>query len=180
MPDGTKIEMDAATRVEIPAGYNRADRVVRLVSGKATFDVVHNAERPFRVEVDAVRVEDIGTRFTIEKTADSIRVSVVAGRIAFVQTRTGETRELGAGDRYSVAAGVDSMRFNDTPVAEILAALEKHSGRKIVLSEASLAGRKLTVHLDGESLENSLRIICASLDLEYTLKAGVYVLDKKK
>lgn len=180
LPDGTKMELAPATRLEVPVGYNQGGRTLRLVSGKASFAVVHNPERPFRVETDGVWVEDIGTKFIIEKTADSVRVKVDEGRVAFLQTRTGQSRQLGAGDSLSVYTGADSMRFNDTPVAEILAALERQSGRKIVLSDASLGGRKLTVHLDGESLENSLRTICASLNLEYTLKAGVYVLDKKK
>jgi ferric-dicitrate binding protein FerR (iron transport regulator) len=180
LPDGTTVELDGATRLEIPAGYDRGTRNLRLVSGKASFDVVHNPARPFRVDAGAVRVEDVGTKFTLENSADTVRLSVAEGRVAFWQTKTGEKRELGAGESLSVYSGMDSMRFNNTPVAEILAALERHSGRKIELSDNTFAGRKLTINLDGESLENSLRIICASLDLEYTLKAGVYVLDKKK
>lgn len=179
LPDGTKMELEPATQMEIPPGYNRGSRTLRLVSGKASFDVVHN-ERPFSVETDGVRVEDLGTKFTIERTADSVRVKVSEGRISFVQIRTGESRELRAGESISVYAAVDSMRFNDTPLVDILATLERHSGRKILLNDGSFAGKRLTLNLNGESLENSLRIICASLNLDYTLKAGVYVLDKKK
>jgi len=180
LPDGTKMALDPATRMEVPAGYNRGDRRLRLVSGKASFDVAHIAERPFLVEADGVRVEDIGTQFTIEKTADSVRVNVSSGKVAFVLIQTGETRQLAAGESLSVYAGADSMRFTNTPLADILTTLERHSGRKIVLNDGSFAGKRLTLNLNGESLENSLRIICTSLNLEYTLKAGVYVLDKKK
>ena len=180
LPDGTKMALDPATRMEVPAGYNRGDRRLRLVSGRASFDVAHIAARPFLVEADGVRVEDIGTQFTIERTVDSVRVNVSSGKVAFVLIQTGETRQLGAGESLSVYAGADSMRFNDTPLADILSTLERHSGQKIQLNDASFAGKRLTLNLNGETLENSLRIICASLNLEYTLKAGVYVLDKKK
>jgi transmembrane sensor len=166
--------------MEVAAGFDKSARTVRLVNGKASFDVVHIAELPFRVETGTVRIEDIGTRFTVEKTADSVRVAVLEGRIAFMRLKTGESRQLGAGDSLAVGTEVDSMQFKDTPVAVVLAALEKQSGKKIVLSDPSLAGKKLTINLDGESLENSLRVICASLNLEYTLKAGVYILDKQK
>jgi len=180
LPDGTKVGLEPATRMEVAAGFDKGARTVRLVNGKAVFDVAHIAERPFRVETDGVRVEDIGTKFTMEKTADSVRVDVSSGKVAFVLIQTGETRQLGAGASLSVYIGADSMRFNDTPLADILTTLERHSGRKIQLNDASFAGKRLTLNLNGESLENSLRIICASLNLEYTLKAGVYVLDKKK
>lgn len=180
LPDGTKVDLEPATRMEVAAGFDRGARTVRLLNGKAFFDVAHIAKRPFRVETDGVRVEDIGTKFTIEKTADSVRVNVAEGRVAFVLIQTGESRELGPGGSLSVYTGVDSMRFNDTPLADILTTLERHSGRKILLNDTSFAGKRLTLNLNGESLENSLRIICASLNLEYTLKAGVYVLDKKK
>jgi transmembrane sensor len=180
LPDGTKMELEPSTKMEIPSGYNRAFRALRLVSGKASFEVVHDSLRPFSVETDGVRVEDLGTKFTMEKTADSVRVHVTEGRVAFVQIRTGEKRELGAGESLSVYTGADSLRFSDAPLADILSTLERHSGQKIQLNDASFAGKRLTLNLNGETLENSLRIICASLNLEYTLKAGVYVLDKKK
>jgi len=180
LPDGTKVLLEPATRMEVADGYTNGTRTVRLLGGKAVFTVVHLADRPFRVETDAVRVEDIGTRFAVEKTADSVRVKVEEGRVAFVQLKTGESRQLGAGDSLSVYTGEDSMRFSNVPVAEVLAALEKHSGKKIMLSDASLAGKKINVNLTGESLENSLRVICASLGLEYTYKDGVYVLANKK
>jgi transmembrane sensor len=180
LPDGTKVLLDSATRLEVVDGYDKGSRTVRLLRGKADFTVAHIADRPFRVEADAVRVEDIGTRFVVEKTADSVRVKVMEGRVAFVKIKTGESRQLRAGDSLSVYTGEDSMRFTNVPVVEVLAALEKHSGKKIVLSDTSLAGKKLNVNLNGESLENSLRVICASLNLEYTFKDGVYVLAKKK
>jgi transmembrane sensor len=180
LPDGTKVLLDTATRVEVVDGYAKGVRTVRLLRGKAVFTVAHLADRPFRVETDAVRVEDIGTRFVVEKTVDSVRVAVMEGRVAFVQIKTGQSRQLGAGDSLSVYTGKDSMLFTNAPVAEVLAALEKHSGKRIVLSDTTLAGKKLNVNLNGESLENSLRVICASLNLEYTFKGGVYVLAKKK
>jgi len=180
LPDGTKVELEPVTHMIVAEGFDKGPRTVRLVSGKASFDVAHIAERPFRVEADGVRVEDIGTKFTIEKTADSVRVNVTEGRVAFLLVQSGESRQLGPGESLSVYTGADSMRFNNAPLADILATLERHSGQKIQLNDASFAGKRLTLNLNGETLENSLRVICASLNLEYTLKAGVYVLDKKK
>jgi transmembrane sensor len=180
LADGTKVILQSHTRMEVESGFNGSTRTVRLVTGKASFDVVHMADRPFIVDLDAARIVDIGTSFTVEKTVDSLRITVSAGRIAFIVKKTGASREMSAGDSLTLYTGMDSLRFANAPLTEILTALEKQSGRRIQLTDGSFAQRRLTLNLDGESLENSLRVICASLNLEYTLKEGVYVLEKKK
>jgi hypothetical protein len=53
----------------------------RLESGRARFHVVHDPRRRFRVEVGAVSVEDLGTRFTLEKQGARARVTVEEGRV---------------------------------------------------------------------------------------------------
>ncbi|GGB21107.1 FecR family protein [Puia dinghuensis] len=195
LPDGSTMVLQSQTRIEVAPGYNTTGRTVILVSGKAHFDVAHQQQRPFRVDMDAASVQDIGTSFTIEKTADSIAVSVSDGRIAFLAKKTGGSREIPAGGSICLYTGVqrngeiretsptipiaDSLRFDNAPLSEILAALEKHSGKQIRLTDMQFAQKRLTVHLDGESLENALQVICASLNLEYTIKDGAYVLKKR-
>jgi transmembrane sensor len=180
LADGTRVILQPQTRMEVEPGFNGAARTVRLVIGKASFDVVHMASRPFVVDMDGVKVEDIGTSFTLEKTVDSLRIAVSAGRIAVTQKKAGVSREMNAGDSFTLYTGMDSLRFDNAPLLEILAALEKRSGKRIQLTDGSVAQKRLTLNLDGESLESSLRVICASLNLEYALKEGVYVLEKKK
>ena len=61
--------------------------VVGLVRGRARFDVKHDPSRVFRVEAGNVTVEDLGTRFTLERitTGDEhVRVAVEAGRVLVV------------------------------------------------------------------------------------------------
>ncbi|HMI63907.1 MAG TPA: FecR domain-containing protein, partial [Puia sp.] len=137
----------------------------------------------FRVDMDAVSVTDIGTTFTINRTKEKIEVSVASGRVAFIIKQTGESREISAGDSlvYYVPEKRfgGSGRFIDSPLEEVIAALEKSSGKKITLGDGIPGQKRLTIDIRGESVENSLKIICASLDLEYIENNGGYILKKK-
>jgi transmembrane sensor len=71
------------------------------------------------------------------------------------------------------------LRFDNTPLSQVLPALEKLFGKQILLNDTLAAQKRLTLNLGGESLESALQVICASLDLEYVLKDGKYVLEKR-
>jgi transmembrane sensor len=196
LPDGSSVSLQPETRLERLPGYNKSSRGLKLVSGTAIFDVVRLVDKPFHVDMDGAEVRDIGTRFRIEKTADSIRVAVESGRIAFVPVQTGDIREVGAGGAISLYTdarhggelhveagggdfGEDSLKFDNTPLTQILEALARQSGKKIVLRDVVAGQKRLTLHLNGESLESALRVICASVNLEYRLEGGEYVLKKR-
>lgn len=84
LPDGSRIELDTATRIEVT--YYRRRREVRLLEGQAMFSVAADPARPFRVEVEPLRVTVVGTRFSMRHTPamtgdDQARVAVEAGRV---------------------------------------------------------------------------------------------------
>ena len=195
LPDGSTVDINPQTRIRVAHEFNKADRTVILEAGEAHFAVVHQAERPFVVDVDAVSVTDIGTDFTVRKTKDSIKVTVTGGTVAFIKKETGETRELSAGSSlvYYVAenrfgnikatdtgmSAASHLNFDNAPLSEVITALQKASGKQISLDDVSIAEKRLTVHLEGESFDNAIKIICASLNLEYTENEGSYVLRNK-
>ena len=91
LPDGSRIELDTATRIEVT--YYRHRREVHLLEGQAMFSVVADPARPFRVEVEPLRVTVVGTRFSMRHTPamagdDQARVAVEAGRV-LVEARPG-------------------------------------------------------------------------------------------
>jgi transmembrane sensor len=195
LPDGSTMVLLAQTRVRLEPGYNQTGRTVALVSGSARFDVSHKAQQPFTVDMGDVSVRDIGTSFTIERTTDSISVKVSEGKVAFTRVQTGETQELSAGSstcfytaghRFGeirtmdrTGSDADSLRFDNAPLSDVITALQKATGKKIVLNDTSMAAQRLTVHLGGESFDNALKTICASLHLEYTVTDGEYILKSK-
>jgi transmembrane sensor len=70
--------------------------VIQISRGGGRFEVARNPERVFRVEAGDVAVEVLGTRFSVERLDEQVRVAVERGR---VQVLSGLGRsELGAGE----------------------------------------------------------------------------------
>jgi transmembrane sensor len=79
LADGTRMELNTDTRVR--TDVTTARRVVTLESGEAYFDVVHDASRPFTVYAGNRRITDLGTKFSVFRNGDDVRVTVREGRV---------------------------------------------------------------------------------------------------
>ncbi|HEY2010475.1 MAG TPA: FecR domain-containing protein [Rhizomicrobium sp.] len=84
LADGTQVELDANTRLH--AELTGKSRTVTLDSGEAYFDVAHDARRPFTVYAGNRRITDIGTKFSVFRNGDDVRVVVKEGRVKIEQT----------------------------------------------------------------------------------------------
>lgn len=115
LPDGSILTLDAQSRVAM--AYYAARRSVRLLEGAAFFEVAHQPECPFAVDVPRdpaaaglpgdVRITVLGTRFGVERgVGGAVRVQVESGRVR-VETLGGagqpvRARDLGAGDDWQI------------------------------------------------------------------------------
>jgi transmembrane sensor len=79
LADGTQVELNTNTRLH--ADVTAAARTVMLDSGEAYFDVVHDASRPFTVIAGNRRITDIGTKFSVFRNGDDVRVTVREGKV---------------------------------------------------------------------------------------------------
>lgn len=181
LPDGTTMVLQPQTRLQLLRSYNKTDRTVILQSGTVYFDVAHDTRLPFTVDLGTASVKDIGTTFTVARTTDSISVAVTSGKIAFIEKSTGETRELAAGGSLClytttghsgelkvISTGGNSLRFDNAPLGEVLDALQRQFGKKVALEDTAMAQKRSTLHLDGESFDDCVKTICATLSLEST------------
>jgi transmembrane sensor len=82
LEDGTVISLGAASRIRVAMSDRR--REVSLLRGQAFFSVAHDASRPFFVKAGATQVRVVGTKFDVTYGADSVRVSVLEGRVDVV------------------------------------------------------------------------------------------------
>jgi transmembrane sensor len=83
LADGSQIELNTNTRLH--AEVTKMGRIVTLESGEAYFDVVHDAERPFTVNAGNKRITDLGTKFSVFRKDDDVRVVVQEGRVQVEQ-----------------------------------------------------------------------------------------------
>ena len=192
LPDGSTVVLNPQTRIRLTHSYSTTARTVILSEGEAYFEVSRQEQLPFVVDMDGASVKDLGTSFSVQKTPDSIKVLVSAGKVAFIDKGTGESREISAGSSLclyttqhhfgelrstGLADSIDkSLQFFNSPLSEVITVLQKVSGKKILINDTAIRQKKLTAHLGGESFDNAIKIICASLNLEYDEKDGIYLL----
>jgi transmembrane sensor len=66
---------------KLRASVTAKSRIVTLETGEAYFDVVHDAARPFTVLAGNRRITDLGTKFSVFRKDDDVRVVVQQGQV---------------------------------------------------------------------------------------------------
>lgn len=108
LADGSRlvVNTDSALR----AAVNRTDRTVWLDRGEAYFEVAHDARHPFVIQAGDHRVTVLGTRFSVRRDGDAVRVTVLEGRVRVEDAKTdgGTAAIVTAGD-VAVARGASLL-----------------------------------------------------------------------
>lgn len=83
--DGTKIWLNADSRLEFPRTFRKNERRV-VLDGEAFFEVAHNPEKPFIIELDKGTIRVLGTSFNVRAYAneETVETSVATGKVAFI------------------------------------------------------------------------------------------------
>jgi ferric-dicitrate binding protein FerR (iron transport regulator) len=86
LPDGTGVWLNAASSITYPTTFTGSSREV-VISGEAYFEVAQESARPFRVKVNDMAVEVLGTHFNINSYADeaSIQTTLLEGSVKVVK-----------------------------------------------------------------------------------------------
>ena len=153
LADGSRLELNTNTRVH--ASVTASRRIVTLDAGEAYFDVVHDANRPFVVYAGNRRITDLGTKFSVFRNGDDVRVTVREGRVKVeilgqgsaavpvvadggheVVTKGNETLILAKPDTeiandLSWRNGI--LVFRDQPLAEAAEQFNRYNARQIVV-----------------------------------------------
>ncbi len=81
LSDGTRVFLNAGSKLYFPAEFSTNSREVRL-EGEAFFEVAHDAKKPFHVTIENQRVEVLGTSFNINcYEKNSIKTTLITGRV---------------------------------------------------------------------------------------------------
>jgi len=97
--DGTQVTLNTASAIRV--NLLPGERRIELERGEAFFDVARDPHRPFVVYAGRRRIIAVGTRFSVLRTGESLRVVVTDGRV-----RIEEADKLGH-DTGSGAKSVD-------------------------------------------------------------------------
>ncbi|MEA4919245.1 FecR family protein [Proteiniphilum sp.] len=82
LTDGTKVWLNSKSRLVFPRSFDGRQRVVQLY-GEGFFEVAHDPEHPFIVEVEPYSVKVKGTEFNVKAydTAETFETSLLSGSV---------------------------------------------------------------------------------------------------
>jgi transmembrane sensor len=168
LEDGSRVTLD--TRSQIAVEYEPKQRVVRLESGEALFEVAKDARRPFVVQAGDVRVRAVGTAFVVRRRSDDdIDVTVTKGTVdVWSKTRSQEAAvRISAGSATSLSGATLTpprdltvkqieqatdwksgvVDLNGRTLGEAAAEINRYNTRRVVISDARLAAQPLVGHV---------------------------------
>lgn len=159
LPDGTRVVLDAQSRVSIR--FDRGVRRVELANGRAQFQVA-SADVPFEVRAGDVVVHDIGTTFQVARQADGTHVALLDGQVSVrgrdetvVKTlargeaiRIGVDGDMGPVDRLEPAQTEGwthgHLVFRGERLADLLATMNRYAPVKIALADERLGELRIS------------------------------------
>lgn len=79
MVDGSKVTLNSGSQLRV--AVTGTERHVELEHGEAFFEVAHDPNRPFVVQAGKKRVIAVGTKFSVRREEDDVRVVVTEGKV---------------------------------------------------------------------------------------------------
>lgn len=69
LPDGSRVWLNAASSLRFPTAFTGNDRKIEI-TGEAYFEIAKNKNKPFKVSVNDMNIEVLGTHFNVMAYAD--------------------------------------------------------------------------------------------------------------
>src|SRR5699024_5122547 len=102
LADGTKVWLNAASTLRFPSAFPGDERRVEM-TGEAYFEIAEDAEKPFTVSVDGMKVNVLGTHFNIMAYDDEpvVKTTLLQGKVR-VEMEKGASALLQSGEQVVV------------------------------------------------------------------------------
>lgn len=127
LSDGTKVWLNAASRITYPTSFSEKTRTVSIV-GEAYFEVAKNARQPFVVKTPADQIVVLGTSFNVNAYPDErhSKTSLIEGSVMVnnVKMEPGQAYQNGkiniTNIEHDVAWRSGKIIFEDKSVPQIM------------------------------------------------------------
>lgn len=176
LADGSHLTLNTATRLRTTVTAKA--REVWLDRGEAFFDIAHDAKRPFVIHAGKQKVTVLGTKFSLFRDGDKLRVAVQEGRVqvqADEQSRpTVLTRDHAAlADAGNVLVTAQSPQqlsaslgwlqgrlvFNETSLAEAARQFNRYGKKQLVIKDDAAARIAIGGVFEASNVEAFARLL---------------------
>jgi transmembrane sensor len=188
--DGTKITLNADSKLRYPARFGEESREVYL-DGEAYFEVTHVTGKPFIVHSGNISTIDIGTKFNIKAFPNekNIIVSLEDGKVLvstkqkdkvkkeitltpaqqIIYNRENEASTIEPFDIQRTIGWKDNILiFDNEQLSDVLISLERYFGVKFEIADQSFASRLVKANFRNESLWTVVKVIEKATGLTHT------------
>ena len=198
LADGSIASVNTASRVAFAMQDTRRD--VKLEEGEAWFQVAHDKTRPFVVAAGDVRVQAVGTAFSVRRRDDGVDVLVTEGVVeAWVVGHESRRTRIAAGSMSFVADRSPSIAvseaiediertlawrsgelvLNGQTLSYAAAELNRYNKRKLVIDDAGLGDEALVGYFRTEQPEAFARAAGNMLDAEVRIEGDTIHLTRR-
>jgi len=196
LPDGSHVELNAASQIQFRAAGFDTLRAVTLV-GQAFFKI-RSDSHPFVVSTENARVRVLGTSFDVRARHQKTQVMVQTGKVAlqtlntpaenavvltpgqmsFVDKLAFPITPMAIDSIFIAAWRQQRLVFNNTPLAEIAAELQRVYDVEITIADQELQTLASTGTFEQQSVTEVLNSLCLALHLSYSGSKGKYVISR--
>ncbi|MNJ84784.1 fec operon regulator FecR [compost metagenome] len=189
--DGTDIQLAAHSSVELSAGYGKKNRSLTL-KGSGHFSVKHSEKLPFIIDAGPIHIKDLGTKFDVKTTEDTIYVRVEEG-IVVIYDNKGMKLTLHANEsaHYVISSGdlkldvlaenlkkqYKTILLDNQRLEDVVELLNKTYKVNIRIDNPVLKDCRITTEFLNEDLDTVLMVISQTLEVTIIKeKTNVYVI----
>lgn len=157
LPDGSKVWLNAESSIRYPISFIDKERKV-FVTGETFFEVAKDAKKPFRVVIDDMIVEALGTQFNVNVYPNEpfYTTTLIEGSVLLSKGKNenilkpGQQAQLSDGDFRIVNIEVaeatawknNQFKFVNTPIETIMRQVERWYDADVVYQD------KVNLHLN--------------------------------
>lgn len=196
LPDGSVVVLNQNSSLRYPASFDQAIHRAVELEGEAFFDIQSNAEQPFLIHTTETDVKVLGTSFNVRAYPEEsfTEVDVVSGKVAFAtrdqsyesillpkekatfQHDNPQMHKIADETQNAHSWRTQQLRFRNTPMPEVLAALERHFDIAFEVEDAMLRKCNYTSNFEEEELTNILAAIELSFNLSFSPTDGQQII----
>jgi transmembrane sensor len=199
LSDGSKITLNTDSQIHVE--LNPTMRRITLDQGEAFFEVAKDAARSFVVEIADKRVVAVGTKFSVRRDHNDIRVLVTEGQVRIERrgiSSKAEQTPLAAGSEARTAqaavlvdhpapAQVEQLlswrtgyiMFRDTALADAVADFNRYTARKIVIEDPAIAGIRIGGNFRSDDADAFLWLLQSGFPIKVEARGDRIILTKR-
>lgn len=190
LADASVIKARKGANITYHQNFDQGDRQITL-KGEAYFRVTRDTRKPFRVHAGYTDVEVLGTEFNVRESDTLTTVFVQHGRVkvsaggTHVIITAGQGATVRPGGQPVVTEKADAneigyltrkLHFRNATLQEVQNMLLRQYGIKLILRVDQPALCRINTRFAGETPEQIMEVLTATLNLTWSREGDAYVL----